>query len=113
MRVSALLMFIGGLQALIAAFLLGESVSLAEVTPKSWTALTALVLFSGIVAYCSYFWLLMNTRTEVAISFEYVNPVIGVFLGWLLGNELVGLIVLTACLCIVGSVFFVVAGPRD
>ena len=113
MRVSALLMFIGGLQALIAAFLLGESVSLAEVTPKSWTALTALVLFSGIVAYCSYFWLLMNTRTEVAISFEYVNPVIGVFLGWLLGNEHVGLIVLTACPCIVGSVFFVVAGPRD
>ena len=83
MRVSALLMFIGGLQSLLAAAALGERVVPAAVTPESWFALAALVLFSGIVAYTSYFWLLMNTRTEVAVSFEYVNPVIGGCLPWL------------------------------
>ena len=113
MRVSALLMFIGGLQSLLAAAALGERVVPAAVTPESWFALAALVLFSGIVAYTSYFWLLMNTRTEVAVSFEYVNPVIGVFLGWLIGGERISMVVFTACICIVGSVFFVVAGHRD
>ncbi len=113
MRVSALLMFIGGLQSLLTAAVLGERTVLSAVTPESWIALAALVLFSGIVAYTSYFWLLMNTRTEVAVSFEYVNPVIGVFLGWLIGGEQIGMVVFTACVCIVGSVFFVVAGHRD
>ena len=56
-----------------------------------------------------YFWLLLHTRTVVAISYEYVNPVIGVFLGWLLAGEQVDGVIVTACCLTVLSVFFIVS----
>lgn len=45
----------------------------------------------------------------VAISYEYVNPVIGVFLGWLLAGEQVDGVIVTACCLTVLSVFFIVS----
>lgn len=112
MRNSALIMFAGGVQALLAGWLFGERVNWPAVTPVSWAALAALILLGAIVAYTCYFWLLMNTRTAVAVSYEYVNPVIGVFLGWLMAGEQVDRVVILACCAVVGSVFFVVSGGR-
>lgn len=112
MQISALIMFMGGVQSFLGALALGETVELGAVSPESWWALASLVLFSGIVAYSGYFWLLMNTRTEVAVSFEYVDPLIGVFLGWWLGGEELTGVVLSACALIVVSVFFVISGQR-
>ena len=68
-----------------------------SVTPLSAGALLYLVIFGAIIAYTCYFWLLLHTRTVVAISYEYVNPVIGVFLGWLLAGEQVDGVIVTAC----------------
>ena len=42
-----------------------------------------------------------------AISYEYVVPVIGIFLGWLLGGEMLTWKMLLACAMTVGSVFFI------
>ncbi|MFQ8888762.1 MAG: EamA family transporter [Bilophila wadsworthia] len=72
-------------------------------------ALLYLVIFGAIIAYTCYFWLLLHTRTVVAISYEYVNPVIGVFLGWLLAGEQVDGVIVTACCLTVLSVFFIVS----
>ncbi|MFQ8736039.1 MAG: hypothetical protein ACLSAH_08430 [Bilophila wadsworthia] len=52
---------------------------------------------------------MLHTRTVVAISYEYVNPVIGVFLGWLLAGEQVDGVIVTACCLTVLSVFFIVS----
>ena len=112
MRNSALIMLLGGPQALLAGSLLGEKVALSQVTLASWIALACLIFLGAIVAYSCYFWLLMNTRTAVAISYEYVNPVIGVFLGWLLGGEQVDAVVILACCTVVSSVFFIVSSRR-
>lgn len=112
MRISAMLMMTGGLQALAAGWLLGERFSPHDVTAASWMALAALVLLGAIVAYTCYFWLLLHTRTAVAVSYEYVNPVIGVFLGWLLAGERVDGVTVLACCMVVGSVFFVIAGRQ-
>ena len=94
-------MFIGGLQSLVGAAVLGEfsTFSMDSVTPLSAGALLYLVIFGAIIAYTCYFWLLLHTRTVVAISYEYVNPVIGVFLG----------VIVTACCLTVLSVFFIVS----
>lgn len=110
MRNSALIMFLGGAQSLLAGWLFGERVDWTEVTTVSGTALLTLIFLGAIVAYTCYFWLLMHTRTAVAVSYEYVNPVIGVFLGWLLAGEQVDGMVILVCCAVVGSVFFVVSG---
>lgn len=114
MQNSALLMFLGGLQCLAGAAVLGEfnAFSMDSVTLLSAGALLYLVFFGAIIAYTCYFWLLLHTRTVVAISYEYVNPVIGVFLGWLLAGEPVDAAIVTACCLTVLSVFFVVSHKR-
>ena len=100
-----------GLQSLVGAAVLGEfsTFSMDSVTPLSAGALLYLVIFGAIIAYTCYFWLLLHTRTVVAISYEYVNPVIGVFLGWLLAGEQVDGVIVTACCLTVLSVFFIVS----
>lgn len=115
MRTSALLMFIGGLQSLLAAAVTGEfsQFDIHAVTQVSVFALLYLVTFGAIIAYTCYFWLLVHTRTIVAISYEYVNPVIGVFLGWLLANERVDAMIIIACCLTVSSVFFVVSRHKS
>ena len=114
MRASALLMTVGGLQSLLWAFLSGEfnGFSLAGVSPTSWAALAYLIVFGAIIGYTCYFWLLTHTRTVVAISYEFVNPVIGVFLGWLLAGERVDGIIILACCMTVTSVFFIVSQQK-
>lgn len=114
MRTSALIMAFGGLQSLAWAFASGEfqNFSFLTVSTKSWAALAYLIGFGAIIAYTCYFWLLMNTRTVVAISYEFVNPVIGVFLGWFLANEHVDYIIILACVTTVTSVFFVVSEQK-
>lgn len=111
MQTSALLMFIGGIQCFAGGAAIGElsRFSADSVTFLSVGALFYLVFFGAIIAYTCYFWLLMHTRTAVAISYEYVNPVIGVFLGWLLAGERVDAAIVTACCLTVISVFFVVS----
>lgn len=114
LRTSGILMFLGGMQSLLVAALLGEfsEFSIKEVTPASLAGLGYLVVMGGIIAYSSYLWLLLNTRIEVAISYEYVNPVIGVFLGWWLAGEYVDAVVILACCMTVGSVFFVIGSTK-
>lgn len=114
MRTSALLMTMGGLESLLWALLSGEfrQFSFSEVSPRSWGALLYLIVFGAIIAYTCYFWLLTHTRTVVAISYEFVNPVIGVFLGWLLAGERVDATIVLACCMTVTSVFFVVSQQK-
>ncbi len=111
---SSLLMAVGGIQCLAASIALGEVTDfhVTDVTGIGAAALIYLIFSGGIIAYTCYFWLLLHTRTEVAISYEYVNPVIGVFLGWLLADEQVDIVVILACLLTVSSVFFIVSGHR-
>lgn len=113
-RTSAVMMGVGGLQSLVWAFFSGEfsNFSLLEVTRTSWAALLYLVVFGAIFGYTCYFWLLLHTRTVVAISYEFVNPVIGVFLGWWLAGERVDWIILLACGLTVFSVFFIVSRQK-
>ena len=113
MRGSAVLMFLGGMQSFVAALITGEFSKFhpEHVSMSGIAALIYLVVAGAIIGYTCYIWLLFHTRTAVAISYEYVNPVIGVFLGWLLANERVDAVIVVACCLTVLSVFFVVSKP--
>lgn len=114
LRTNGIIMTLGALQCFVAAALLGEfnDFRVADITSSSVIALTYLVFMGAVVAYTAYFWLLLNTRTEVAISYEYVNPVIAVFLGWLFLGERVDGVIIAVCVMTVGSVFFIVGNAE-
>jgi drug/metabolite transporter (DMT)-like permease len=80
-------MLFGGLILLTVGRLSGESFTAAAYGPRTWSALGYLVVFGSVVAFTSYVWLLANAPISFVATYAYVNPVVAVFLGWLVLDE--------------------------
>ncbi len=100
----SLVMLFGGIQSLAVSWFIGEHVNLEVVTPEGWYSMIFLTLFTSILGYGCYYWLLANTRTIIAVSFAYIDPVIAVVLGAVFAGEPLTLRVMLACSLIVAAV---------
>jgi drug/metabolite transporter (DMT)-like permease len=58
-------------------------------TPAAWGAWAYLVLFGSVVAFTSFVKALRLLPTKIVMTYAYVNPVIAVFLGWIVLHEAV------------------------
>ena len=58
-------------------------------TGDAWLAWTYLVLLGSVVAFTAYMVTLRRLPYGVVMTYAYVNPVIAVFLGWLILGEAV------------------------
>jgi len=102
-------MLSGGAVLLIIGTAMGEwsGFDAAAVSTNSWLALAYLIVFGAIVAYTAYSWLLKNVSPAMISTYAYVNPVIAVFLGWMIaGESLTGQMLIGAAI-IVGSVMLI------
>jgi drug/metabolite transporter (DMT)-like permease len=111
---TALEMILGGFFQLVVALLLGEFGQFhpALVSSGSWEAWVYLTLIGSLVGFTSYIWVLQRATPELASTYAFVNPIIAVFLGWLLAGEtLTGSLFLAAGF-IVGAVVLVAWGSR-
>ena len=99
----------GGILVLIASFILGEPsrFHVSQVSLKSFCALLYLVVFGSVIAFSAYTWLLSNTSATRISTHTYVNPVIAVFLGWLIADEQITAALLVATAIIIISVYLV------
>ncbi|WP_437275506.1 drug/metabolite exporter YedA [Sorangium sp. So ce375] len=79
-------MLAGGVVMLGVSALSGEHLAAAP-SARSLLALAYLTLFGSIVALSAYTYLLRNTRPAIATSYAYVNPIVAIALGVLLGGE--------------------------
>jgi drug/metabolite transporter (DMT)-like permease len=89
----AIQMTAAGLSFILVSFLAGEwnDFSLASVSGESLAALLYLVIFGSMIAYMAYMWLLGVKPASLVGTYAYVNPVVAVFLGWLVANERIGI----------------------
>jgi drug/metabolite transporter (DMT)-like permease len=80
---------IGGLGLLMVALILDEPWP----TPimEAWFAWGYLWFFGSILAFTSFVKALRLLPTKIVMTYPYVNPVIAVFLGWLILNETISL----------------------
>lgn len=76
---------IGGIAALLLAFSTREP--LPSPTPEAWGAWAYLVLFGSVFAFTSFVKALHLLPTNIVMTYAYVNPVIAVFLGWIILGE--------------------------
>jgi drug/metabolite transporter (DMT)-like permease len=83
---SACEMLCGGAVILVAAILHGERFA-AVPGPRALFSFAYLVVFGSMVAYSAYAYLLRTVKPSLATSYAYVNPVVAVGLGALLGGE--------------------------
>ena len=70
----------------IVALVSGESRHIV-VTHRGMMATLYLVVFGSWVGYTAYIWLLKHVPTPKVATYAYVNPLVAVFLGWLLHSE--------------------------
>src|SRR5271156_1262863 len=59
-------------------------------TPRSIGAVIYLVTFGSVVGYSAYLYALDKLPVSVVSIYTYVNPVVAVFLGWLIYSERIG-----------------------
>lgn len=107
--VSGMEMLSGGAVLLLAGLLSGEAqrLDLSAVTPVSWLALLYLLFFGSITAFSAYTYLLKTVSAAKASTYSYVNPVIAVYLGWLILAEPISPATLVAMVVIVVAVVLI------
>jgi drug/metabolite transporter (DMT)-like permease len=103
---SAMQMIAGGALLLLTGVVRGEAtqVNFERVSWTSILALTYLTFFGSLVAFTAYGWLLKNVAPAVSATYAYINPVVAVFLGWLIASEPLTISMLVAAGIIVASV---------
>lgn len=104
---TGMILFIGGIESIVFGWFIGERWDIAAFDLNGFFILSVLVLLTSIVGYTTYLWLLYHVRPAVALSYEYVNPVIALVLGGLFLNEPLGLHHAVCCAALLGSVFLV------
>lgn len=99
-------MLCGGGLLLLASLLAGEPAGFdpAAVSLRSLFALGYLVAFGSLVGFTAYVWLLRAASPVLVSTYAYVNPVVAVFLGWVLAGEPVTLGTLVAAAVILSGV---------
>ena len=104
----------GAVMLLAAAGASGEFHSLqwSAVSMKSMLGLAYLIVFGSIVAFTAYTWLLQRCPPALVATHTYANPVVAVFLGWLLASEALTLRVVLASVAILGAILLIRRGER-
>jgi len=103
---AGLQMLSGGALLAAAGLLDGEAARLhpAAVSARSLLAVGYLVVFGSLVAFTTFTWLLRVSTPSRVATCAYVNPVVAVFLGRVLGGEPLAPRTLLAAAVIVGAV---------
>jgi drug/metabolite transporter (DMT)-like permease len=102
----------GGAMMAAAGLLRGETLSPRAYGADTWLAWTYLVVVGSVVTFSAYVWLLGHAPIGLVATYAYVNPVVAVFLGWLILSEAVTSAVVVGGLVIVASVAIVITVER-
>ena len=99
-------MLAGGAGLLVLGSLTGEwgQLHLQSVSLASVGGLAYLIVFGSLVGYTCYTWLLRSAPTALVSTYAYVNPLVAILLGGLLGQEPITPRVLIAAAVILGGV---------
>lgn len=98
-------MLAGGVSMIIASGLLGEfsQVNVEAFSQESIIAFFYLIFFGSILAFSAYNYLLKTTAPALTSTYAYVNPVIAMILGAVIGGEIVSSAsILAATVIIIG-----------
>jgi drug/metabolite transporter (DMT)-like permease len=106
---AALQMVCGGASLALVSAAGGEwaRVDLAAISARSWWAFAYLVVAGSLVGFSTFVWLMKNSTPARVSTYAFVNPVVAVFLGWLLLDEAVSARTLGAAVLIIGAVVLI------
>jgi drug/metabolite transporter (DMT)-like permease len=82
-------MLIGGTTLTLVGLVAGESSELtaASLTPTAIFSFFYLLVVGSLVGFVAYNWLLGHVSPALVGTYAYVNPVVAILVGWLIGHE--------------------------
>lgn len=111
---TAIQMLAGGLFAMVMSFLLepNAATKISNMTTNSTLALAYIIFIGSFVGYSAYTWLVNNAAPSLVSTYAYVNPVVAIFLGWLLIDEKLSSRSVIASAVILGGVVLITLGRK-
>lgn len=110
-------MLAGGIQLFMLSAVAGEfsGFRLQNVSGRAWFALVYLIVAGSLIGFTAYVWLLHYESPTKVGTFAYVNPLVAVAVGYLVGGETVGPRTILGTLLIVVSVVTIttMSAPRS
>lgn len=102
-------MLTGSLAIFIVSIFTGEwsGFHFANIAPHSWMGLAYLITLGSLVGFVSYGWLLQNAPVSLVATYAYINPLVAVFLGAWLADEVINARIIIAGLIIITSVVLI------
>lgn len=103
-------MLLGGAALVVAGVVLGElgGLDAGEFSTRSIVAFSYLIIVGSLVAFTAYVWVLQHAPVSKVATYAYVNPVIAIFLGWLVLSEEITPAIFIGAAIIVASVAFII-----
>jgi drug/metabolite transporter (DMT)-like permease len=104
----------GGAILLIVGSLFGElrHFHFAEVSLRSWLALAYLIAFGSGIGFSAYIYILHKSTSARVGTYAFVNPVVALFLGWLIAGEAITVRTVLAAAVILTAVILVITAPH-
>ena len=121
MLAASMEMICGGVFLILLGLATRETAALnfGAISLRSVLGFLYLISFGSLLGFTSYNWLLSQATPARVSTYAYVNPVVAVFLGWAIADEVVSARTLTAAALVVGAVALIithrdhVTGPRQ
>jgi drug/metabolite transporter (DMT)-like permease len=106
--------FAGGVILLLAALLTGEfhAFNFAAISARSWIALGYLIVFGSGIGFSAYIYILQKSTPARVGTYAFANPVVALFLGWLILGEAITLRTVLAAAVILTAVILVITAPH-
>ncbi|MEP6700838.1 MAG: EamA family transporter [Bacteroidota bacterium] len=108
------ILFSVGLQMLIAGTIMlfvcgvsGKYVNLIEADTSALWSLLYLIVIGSLLTYSAYVFAISKLPPTQVSVYAYINPIVAIFLGWLILHEQMGINVITGTLITLGGVFLV------
>jgi len=106
---AAFQMIIAGVVLTILAAGIGEFSSITFTT-ESLSAFIYLVVAGSLIGYASYIYAIAHLPVSFVTTYAYINPIIALFLGWLVLNETLDFTIIIAAVIILAGVILVKKG---
>jgi drug/metabolite transporter (DMT)-like permease len=106
-------MMVGGAVLLALSQLTGELDPFPHVSLRAVLSLSYLIVGGSLLGFTAYVWLLAHMPATRVASHAYVNPVVGVALGYFVAGEAITTRMILASLLVIASVFLILSAPAD
>ncbi|HSD63911.1 MAG TPA: EamA family transporter [Ignavibacteriaceae bacterium] len=108
---AAVQMLIAGVAQTFLGLFLGEA-SYVSFHPEGIASIFYLIIAGSIFGYGSYIYAIEHLPLSLVATYAYINPVIALFLGWLVLNETMNLTIIVAAVIIILGVILVKQGAK-